>query len=87
MAGMPRSVVKRANEILKELERTGGEKNLSKPVGDLASGREGLQMSFFQLDDPILKHCENSSVGRARPCQGRGRAQFEFESRFSLFFP
>ncbi|MEA3462303.1 MAG: DNA mismatch repair protein MutS, partial [Bacteroidota bacterium] len=55
MAGMPRSVVKRANEILEELEKTGGEKNLSKPVGELAGGREGLQMSFFQLDDPILK--------------------------------
>jgi len=55
MAGMPRSVVKRANEILKELEKTGGEKNLSKPVGELADGREGLQMSFFQLDDPVLK--------------------------------
>ena len=55
MAGMPRSVVKRANEILAELEKTGGDKNLSKPVGELAGGREGLQMSFFQLDDPILK--------------------------------
>jgi DNA mismatch repair protein MutS len=55
MAGMPKSVVKRANEILAELEKTGGEKNLSKPVGELAGGREGLQMSFFQLDDPILK--------------------------------
>jgi len=55
MAGMPKSVVKRANEILAELEKTGGEKNLRKPVGELAGGREGLQMSFFQLDDPILK--------------------------------
>ena len=55
MAGMPRSVVKRAGEILVELEKTGGEKNLGKPVGDLAGQREGLQMSFFQLDDPVLK--------------------------------
>jgi DNA mismatch repair protein MutS len=55
MAGMPRSVVKRANEILSALENTGGEKNLSKPVGGLAGQREGMQMSFFQLDDPILK--------------------------------
>ena len=55
MAGMPRSVVKRANEILSELEKTGGEKKLSKPVAELAGGREGLQMSFFQLDDPVLK--------------------------------
>jgi len=55
MAGMPRSVVKRANEILTELERTGGEKNLSKPVQEIAGQREGMQMSFFQLDDPVLK--------------------------------
>lgn len=55
MAGMPKSVVKRANEILEELEKTGGDKNLSKPVGDLAAQREGMQMSFFQLDDPVLK--------------------------------
>ena len=55
MAGMPKSVIKRANEILVELEKTGGEKNLSKPVSELASSREGLQMSFFQLDDPVLK--------------------------------
>ncbi len=63
MAGMPKSVVKRANEILKELERTGGEKNLSKPVGELAGGREGLQMSFFQLDDPILKQIRDQIAG------------------------
>lgn len=63
MAGMPRSVVKRANEILKELERTGGEKNLSKPVGEIASGREGLQMSFFQLDDPVLKQIRDQIAG------------------------
>ncbi len=55
MAGMPRSVVKRANEILVELEKTGGEKNLSKPVKEIAGQREGMQMSFYQLDDPVLK--------------------------------
>ncbi|MEN8156402.1 MAG: DNA mismatch repair protein MutS [Bacteroidota bacterium] len=55
MAGMPRSVVKRAGEILSALEKTGGDKNLSKPVGEIAGQREGLQMSFFQLDDPVLK--------------------------------
>ena len=63
MAGMPKSVVKRANEILAELEKTGGEKNLSKPVADLAGGREGLQMSFFQLDDPILKQIRDQIAG------------------------
>jgi len=63
MAGMPKSVIKRANEILSELEKTGGEKNLSKPVGELAGGREGLQMSFFQLDDPILKQIRDQIAG------------------------
>ena len=63
MAGMPKSVVKRANEILGELEKTGGEKNLSKPVGELAEHREGLQMSFFQLDDPVLKQIRDQIAG------------------------
>ncbi len=63
MAGMPRSVVKRAGEIMEELEKTGGEKNLSKPVGELAGQREGLQMSFFQLDDPVLKQIRDEIVG------------------------
>lgn len=63
MAGMPGSVVKRANEILEELERTGGEKNLSKPVAGLAGQREGLQMSFFQLDDPVLKQIRDQIAG------------------------
>ena len=55
MAGMPRSVVTRANEILEELEKSHQKHSLTKPVGDLASQREGFQMSFFQLDDPVLK--------------------------------
>lgn len=63
MAGMPKSVVKRANEILEELEKTGGKENLSKPVGDLADQREGLQMSFFQLDDPVLKQIRDQIAG------------------------
>jgi DNA mismatch repair protein MutS len=55
MAGMPKSVVKRADDILKELENTHRKGQLSKPVGELAQHREGLQLSFFQLDDPVLK--------------------------------
>jgi len=61
MAGMPKSVVKRANEILKELEATGGEKNLSRP-NDLGAKREGLQMSFFQLEDPVLKQIRDQII-------------------------
>lgn len=55
MAGMPRSVVNRASEILEELEKSHQKNSLTKPVGDLASQREGFQMSFVQLDDPVLK--------------------------------
>lgn len=55
MAGMPRSVVSRANEVLKELEQGHEKQTLSKPVADIADHREGLQLSIFQLDDPVLK--------------------------------
>lgn len=55
MAGMPKSVVKRADDILKELEDTHRKGQLAKPVGELAKHREGFQLSFFQLDDPVLK--------------------------------
>ena len=54
MAGMPRSVVKRANEILKDLESGKEGSAISKPVGELATRREGYQTSIFQLDDPVL---------------------------------
>ena len=55
MAGMPKSVVKRAGDILKDLEHGKEEGSISKPIGDIASNREGLQTSFFQLDDPVLR--------------------------------
>ncbi len=55
MAGMPKSVVKRADEILKELEQSHDKQELAKPIADIAGHREGLQLSIFQLDDPVLK--------------------------------
>ncbi len=55
MAGMPKSVVSRANEILKQLEGADVRQNLSRPVDQIATHREGLQLSFFQLDDPVLR--------------------------------
>ncbi len=55
MAGMPKSVVKRSEEILKELEGKGSEKQIARPVTDISQNREGMQLSFFQLDDPVLK--------------------------------
>lgn len=55
MAGMPKSIVSRANEILRELEQSHRKELLQQPVKELAGHREGLQLSFFQLDDPVLK--------------------------------
>jgi DNA mismatch repair protein MutS len=55
MAGMPKSLVGRANEILAELEDSHDNNKLARPVSGLAEKREGLQLSFFQLDDPVLK--------------------------------
>jgi len=63
MAGMPRSVVRRADEILKELEQSHDKKELSKPIADLAGHREGMQLSFFQLDDPVLKQVRDEILG------------------------
>ncbi len=73
MAGMPKSVVKRANEILAELEKSHEKKSLTKPVSDLASHREGFQMSIFQLDDPVLKQIrdeiKNVDINNLTPVQ------------------
>ncbi len=56
MAGMPKSIVARAGEILKKLEADNDNTNIAaKPVGDLGQQREGYQLSIFQLDDPVLK--------------------------------
>jgi len=54
LAGMPKSIVKRANEILAQLETDNRKQGISKPMKKISSGREGYQLSFFQLDDPIL---------------------------------
>jgi len=63
MAGMPRSVVNRADEILKELEQSHNKKELSKPIADIAGHREGMQLSIFQLDDPVLKQIRDEILG------------------------
>ena len=55
MAGMPKSVVSRANEILNEFEKANDRKSPAKPVAGLAEKREGFQLSFFQLEDPVLR--------------------------------
>jgi len=63
MAGMPKSVVKRADDILVQLEGNKNGEALSKPVGEIAQQREGFQMSFFQMDDPVLKQIRDEIQG------------------------
>ena len=55
MAGMPPTIVKRADQVLKELEAS-ADREVSRPnVGDLSAKKEGAQLTFFQLDDPVLR--------------------------------
>ena len=55
LAGMPKSIVKRANDILKQLETDNRQQGISsKPMVEVGETRGGMQLSFFQLDDPVL---------------------------------
>lgn len=53
LAGMPRSIVERAEVILRELERNNSGA-VSTPTPGEAAPADGVQLSFFQLDDPVL---------------------------------
>ncbi len=63
MAGMPQSVVRRAEEILIQLEKSHKQKQLEKPVTDIVEKSEGFQLSFFQLEDPVLRRIRDEVVG------------------------
>lgn len=65
IAGMPRSIVKRSNVILKQLEADNSEVgSVGKPsVKRLEESREGMQLSFFQLDDPVLCQVRDEILG------------------------
>ena len=55
MAGMPKSIVKRADEILHQLEAENRQEGISaKPQPTKQASSDGIQLSFFQLDDPVL---------------------------------
>jgi DNA mismatch repair protein MutS len=54
LAGMPKSVLQRADQVLASLEQQNSRDTLSKPLEGLAQTREGYQLSLFQLDDPVL---------------------------------
>ena len=65
IAGMPRSIVKRANVILKELEADNAQVGSvgKAAVERLDQSREGMQLSFFQLDDPVLTQIRDEILG------------------------
>ena len=65
IAGMPKSIVKRSNKILKELEADNAQVGtVSKPNAEtLEQSREGMQLSFFQLDDPVLCQVRDEILG------------------------
>ena len=65
IAGMPRSIVKRANVVLRQLEEDNAQVGgMGKPSAEkLDRSREGVQLSFFQLDDPVLMQIRDEILG------------------------
>ena len=64
IAGMPKSIVKRANVILQQLEADNAQVGKAgKPTTEIAHSREGMQLSFFQLDDPVLSQVRDEILG------------------------
>ncbi len=63
MAGMPKSVIKRAEQILVKLEGGKEKDSLAKPLSEIGENREGIQLSIFQLDDPVLKQIRDEIIG------------------------
>ena len=64
ISGMPKSIVKRANVILKQLEADNASVGIvGKPTAEIAQSREGMQLSFFQLDDPVLCQVRDEILG------------------------
>lgn len=65
IAGMPKSIVKRANVILKQLEEDNSQVGsvVKNSVQHIDESREGMQLSFFQLDDPVLSQIRDEILG------------------------
>ena len=64
ISGMPKSIVKRANVILKQLESENAQVgSAGKPTAEIAQSREGMQLSFFKLDDPVLCQVRDEILG------------------------
>ncbi|MFI3239961.1 MAG: DNA mismatch repair protein MutS [Bacteroidales bacterium] len=69
IAGMPPSIVERAYQVLKQLEENNrqdggnGTAIAAKGLDDIATSRSGMQLSFFQLDDPVLSQVRDEIIG------------------------
>lgn len=62
MAGMPQSITQRADTILGQMETSNRKDGIKKPIQDFVEKREGYQLSFFQLDDPVLSQIRDEIV-------------------------
>ncbi len=62
MAGIPKSITKRADTILAQMESSNRRGDIKKPIHDFVEKQEGYQMSFFQLDDPILSQVRDEII-------------------------
>ena len=73
LAGMPKTVVNRANEMLHQLETKRGEAPAGKGKASVVQGEEKMQLSFFQLDDPTLvqikKEVEKIDINTLTPVE------------------
>ena len=73
MAGMPPSIVKRSEEILVQLEKSQNKDNISKPINEIINEKSGIQLSFFQLDDPVLEQIrdeiKNADINNLTPIE------------------
>lgn len=63
LAGMPRLIVDRATEVLKHLEASHRDNTPVADIKDMPKHENGMQLSFFQLDDPVLEQIRNEIVG------------------------
>jgi DNA mismatch repair protein mutS len=65
IAGMPRTIVKRSEEVLKQLEADNAEVgSAGRPkVQNIGKDNEGVQLSIFQLDDPVLSQVRDEIIG------------------------
>ncbi len=64
LAGMPKSIVKRSEQILAKLEASSNRGEMKNaPTNEIADSREGMQLNFFQLDDPVLSQVRDEILG------------------------